>query len=86
LFDELRGCIDGLVVERLEAKHPADDDNVFFLRDARGIDEVQIDTHPHGQTPFYLESDAHRMVETADVAKAAAIIQAWLQAGERPRV
>jgi hypothetical protein len=84
LFEELRGCIDGLVVERLEVKHPADDDNVFFLRDGRGIDEVQIDTHPHGQTPFYLESDAHRMVETADVAEALAIVQTWLQGEPSP--
>jgi hypothetical protein len=83
LFDELRGRIDGLIVERLEVKHPADDDNVFFLRDRRGIDEVQIDTHPHGQTPFYLESDAHPMIESADVAEAVAIVQTWLQ-GEPP--
>ena len=62
----------------------SDDDNVFFLRDARGIDEVQIDTHPHGQTPFYLESDAHPMIETADVAEAVAIVQGWLQGEPTP--
>jgi hypothetical protein len=84
LFDDLRGRLDGLIVERLEVKHPADDDNVFYLRDARGIDEVQIDTHPHGQTPFYLESDAHPMIETADVAEAVAIVQSWLQGEPTP--
>ena len=83
LVDELRGRIEGLVVERLQVKHPADDDNVFFLRDGRGSDEVQIDTHPHGQPPFSLESDAHGPVRTADVAEAVAIVSTWLQ-GQPP--
>jgi hypothetical protein len=84
LFDELRGRIDGLVVERLEVKYPADDDNVFFLEDARDVDQVQIDTYPHGQAPFYLQSDAHGVVETGDLAEAVAIVQAWLRGEPAP--
>jgi hypothetical protein len=79
LVDELRGGIDGLVVERLVAKYPADDDNVFFLRVGPGSD-----THPHGQPPFHLESDLHGPVQTADVAEAVAIASAWLQGRPSP--
>ena len=84
MVEELRGGIDGLVVERLVVKHPADDDNVFFLRVGPGSDEVQIDTHPHGQPPFNLESDLHGPVRTADVAEAVAIVSAWLQGRPSP--
>lgn len=57
LFDQLRERIDGLMVERLEVTHAADDDNVWFLRATRSPAEDQIDTWPHGQTPFYIEAD-----------------------------
>jgi hypothetical protein len=79
LFDELRGGVAGLVVERIQVTYPGDDDNVFFLRDGRGIDEVQIDTHPHGQLPFYPESDTNGLVETTEVTEALAIVRARLQ-------
>jgi len=78
LFDELRECIHGLMVERLEVTHAADDDNVWFLRATRGAVEVQIDTWPHGQTPFYIEAD-QGPVRTSDTAEAVALIRTWLE-------
>ncbi len=57
---------------------------MFSLRDARGLDEVQVDTHPDGQPPFYLEGDVRGPVESADVAEAAGIVRAWLQGRPSP--
>jgi hypothetical protein len=86
-FDEIlaqvREVVPGLVVERLQGSYPADDDNVYFLGDERGLDRVQIDTCPGGRPPFLVEAedrDGERF-ETSDVAEAAAAAVSWLGSG-----
>jgi hypothetical protein len=74
LLDELRHQHPNLVVERLGKTHPADDDNVYFLRLASG-DIVQVDTGPDGQPPFTIE--AENRIDTPQVTEALAAIQAW---------
>jgi hypothetical protein len=73
-------------IERFQATHPADDDNLWFFSEGSAPDaakghviEVQIETHPGGQPPFLIESTGHdQRVTTADVEEAVAIILAWL--------
>ena len=76
MLDELRCRVPGLVVERLVVRHPADDDNVFFIGDRDGRGRVQVDTWPGGQPPFLIE-DVER-AETADPREAVALVCAGL--------
>ncbi len=80
----VRTVVPGLVVERLQVTHPADDDNVYFLGDEHGFDRVQVDTGPGGRPPFLIE--AEERFETSDVAEAAAIVSSWLGPGDDPAV
>jgi hypothetical protein len=75
----VRRVVPGLIVERLSVTHPGDDDNVYFLGDERGLDQVQVDTVPDGEPPFLIEADDR--VETSDIAEAIAVICAWLGSG-----
>jgi len=45
-LDQLRQLIPGLIVERLQVTHPADDDNVYFIGDQKRLDRIQLDTAP----------------------------------------
>jgi hypothetical protein len=77
VFDQLRRHIPGLIAERLEATHPADDDNVYFIGDEHGPDRIQLDTAPGGQPLFYIENGGRH--KTSEAAEAAAIIRSWLE-------
>jgi hypothetical protein len=82
VFDQLRRHVPGLTVERLEATHPADDDNVYFIGDEHGPDRIQLDTAPGGQPLFLIENgDRH---QTSETAEAALIIRGWLEHGRPP--
>jgi hypothetical protein len=76
----VRAVVPGLVVERLHVAHPADDDNVYFLGDERGLDRVQVDTGGGGRPPFLIEAEGQ--FETSDVAEAVAVVSSWLGAGD----
>ena len=82
VFDQLRQHIPGLIVERLEVKYPADDDNVYFIGDEHGLDRIQLDTAPDGQPLFLIENGGRH--ETFAVAEAAAIIRSWLEHSRPP--
>jgi hypothetical protein len=82
VFDQLRLHIPGLVVERLEVTHTADDDNVYFIGDEHGLDRIQLDTAPAGQPYFYIENEGR--CQTSEVAEAAAIIRSWLERSRPP--
>jgi hypothetical protein len=79
LFDALRLRIPGLLIERLQVAHAADDDNVYFIGDGGGFDRVQLYTAPHGQPTFYIESGG--LHKTADVGEAFGIISGYLTHG-----
>jgi hypothetical protein len=72
VFAAVRRAVPGLTVERLKVTHAADDDNVYFLGDERGLDRVQVGTAPGGEPPFLIEADDR--VEVSDVAEAAGAI------------
>ena len=63
--------------------HPADDDNVYFLGDDRGLDRVQVDTGGPGQPPFLIEtlSAADGVVTTSDIDEVVAVVVARLASG-----
>jgi hypothetical protein len=82
VFDQLRDRVPGLVIERLRVAHPADDDNVFFIGNQRGLDRVQVDTCPAGEPPFLIEDGGRR--QTSDPAEAATIIYHMLKHGRPP--
>ena len=64
-------------IERLQVTHPADDENLWFVR--RGDREVQFDCHPGGQPPFLVEGDGLDQRQSAGSAEAAAkVIVKWL--------
>ena len=69
--------IPGLIVERLQVTHPADDDNVYFIGDEHGLDRIQLDTHEDGQPPFYIENGG--VHQTSDVSQAVNIICSYLR-------
>jgi hypothetical protein len=75
----VRAAVPGLVVERLQVTHPADDDNIYFLGDGHDADRVQIDTGAGGRPPFLIE--ATERFETSDVAEAASVVSSWLGSG-----
>ena len=70
----------GLIIQRLDVTHPADDDNVYFLGDAEEYNRVQVDTRPDGQPPFLIEGTER--LQTSDPAEAIATIIAWLNTNE----
>jgi hypothetical protein len=55
LLDQLRLRIPGLIVERLQVTHPADDD-VYFIGLENGHDRVQLDTAPDGHPTLHIET------------------------------
>lgn len=55
LLTLVRAAVPDVEIYRLVGTHPADDDNVYWLR--RGFAEVQIDTDEAGAPPFLIESD-----------------------------
>ncbi len=69
----------GLVVERLQVTHAADDDNVYFLGDEDDADRVQIDTGADGRPPFLIEAEGR--FETPDITEAASVVSSWLDSG-----
>jgi hypothetical protein len=84
VLDQLRAKIPGLVVERLEMPHPADDDNVFFIGNDTVLDQVQIDCTDGGQPPFVVEGtitiDGDRQIRTSDPDATAARVIALMSA------
>jgi hypothetical protein len=65
-------------IERLKVKHPADDDNVWFIK-TDGRFEVQLDSDPDGKPPFLIEGDLpDQRRETAKVEEATNLILNWL--------
>jgi hypothetical protein len=81
VFDQLRGHLPGLIIERLEVTHRADNDNVYFIGDQHHFDLMQIDTRPDGQPPFLIENGGRH--ETTDTSEAVSIIQTWLEQHRR---
>jgi hypothetical protein len=82
VFDQLRRHIPGLIVERLEATHPGDDDNVYFIGDEHGPDRIQLDTAPGGQPYFLIENGGRH--QTSETTEAAVIIRSWLEHSRPP--
>lgn len=82
VFDQLRRHIPGLIVERLKATYPADDDNVYFIGDEHGPDRIQLDTAPGGQP--LVPAPVFDIKETSQAAEAATIIRSWLEHSRPP--
>ena len=78
----VRASVGGVRVDRLAVTHLADDDNVWFIRTSGGAEEVQIDSHPNGQPPFFIETDQHRQVTALTVREAIEVIERWLLAAQ----
>jgi hypothetical protein len=76
VFVALRRDVPELLIERLSAAHPGDDDNVYFLGTRAHPDLVQIDTAPNGQPPFLVE--AAERLDTSDAEQAADAARTWL--------
>ena len=72
----------GLIVERLQVTHPADDDNVYFIGDEYQLDRIQLDTAPDGQPSFYIENGGRH--QTSEVGEAASIIGSYLEQSRPP--
>ncbi|MET8633671.1 hypothetical protein [Streptomyces sp. NPDC004680] len=66
-----------LLVERLEAAHPGDDDHVYGRPVGHGSCPARYP--PGGRPPFFLEADGR--VRTSDVTEA---VVAWLRSGDTP--
>lgn len=52
VFNRLRKQVPGLIIERLNVTHAADD-NVYFLGDRDPADRVLVDTEPGGYPSFW---------------------------------
>lgn len=83
VFAALRRDVPELLIERLSATHPGDDDNVYFLGTRAHPDLVQIDTAPNGWPPFVVE--AAERLDTSDPEHAADAARIWLIAGLRAK-
>ena len=81
VFAYVRVAVPGLIVERLQVKHPGDDGSVYFLGDEHGLDRVQLDTGPGGRPPFLVETEGGERFETSDAAEAARAVASWLGSG-----
>jgi hypothetical protein len=79
LFDQLREHVPGLIIERLEVKYPADDDNLYFLffADWNKFENIQVETAPCGQPPFLIENGGRH--ETTDTTEAVTLLRASLE-------
>jgi hypothetical protein len=79
VFDQIREHVPGLLIERLEVKHPADDDNMYFLffADWDKFENIQVETAQGGQPPFLIENDGRH--ETTDPTEAVTLIRASLK-------
>jgi hypothetical protein len=82
VLDQLRQLVPGVIVERLQVTHPADDDNVYFVGDEYGRDRIQIETAPGGQPPFVIEDGGRSQI--SDTAEAVMLIRAWLEKSRLP--
>jgi hypothetical protein len=78
----VRAAVAGVRVDRLAVTHPADDDNVWFIRRPGGGEDLQIDSHPGGRPPFTIETDAGGPRTVATVEEAVALIEHWLLAAQ----
>ncbi|TCO65399.1 hypothetical protein EV192_1011191 [Actinocrispum wychmicini] len=72
VFVDARRVVPGLRVERLQATHPGDDDNVYFLSVGSGTDCIQVDSGQCGQAPFIVEGVTR--TDTSDPAEVLAAI------------
>ena len=72
LLADLRRMHPDLSIERLRVTHPADDDNVWFVRLRER--EVQIDCRRGGLPPFLIEGNGGAPETADDVELAAAVI------------
>ena len=79
VFSQLRELVPGVIIERLEVTHPAEDDNVYFIDDQHEFDRVQVDTNPDGQPPFLIENENGLRHETTDTTEAVTLIRDWLE-------
>jgi len=46
VFSQLCDQVPGVIIERLEVTHPADDDNVYFIGDQHQFDRVWLTPTP----------------------------------------
>jgi hypothetical protein len=72
----VRSRLPSVRIERLQVKHPGDDDNLWFI--TSNETEIQIETHPGGCPPFLIEGglpDQRR--KTSDVSEAVELILGW---------
>ncbi len=69
VLSRVRASVPDAEVSRFVGTHPADDDNVYWVR--RGSLEVQIDTREAGSPPFVIESDRSGSVFTTSDAEVA---------------
>jgi hypothetical protein len=76
LLASLRQTHPALRVDRLRVKHPADDDNLWFVGDGR---EVQFDCQPDGSPPFLIEGGDDERVQAQSVGEALAEIRRLLK-------
>lgn len=79
VFDTVRSQVPDVVIERLIVTHTADDDNVYFIGDASGLDLVQIASAQGGSPPFLIEGIAR--FETLDAAAASSAVVAEITSG-----
>lgn len=77
LISHLRSRLPSARVERLKVTHPADDDNLWFVR--VGATEVQFDCHPGGQPPFLIEGEKDERHSATSVGDALAVIEDMLR-------
>jgi hypothetical protein len=81
ILASVRSWFPSAILTRLIGTHPADDDNVFWVR--VGSREVQIDTHEGGLPPFVMEGDEEGpRLETPDYVTARNHIRAFMQAAD----
>jgi hypothetical protein len=80
--DDLLGALDHLSpavsIARLRVTHPADDDNLWFVRTATRDHDVQFECHPDGQPPFLVEGGDGERIEAASVIEAVVAIRRLL--------
>jgi hypothetical protein len=78
VFAQLRKRLPSVSIDQLAVKHPADDDNLWFIK-AEAHCEVQIGSHPGGRPPFLIEGNMPgQRQETSEVAEAVDLIVGWL--------
>jgi hypothetical protein len=85
VFALVREAVPDAKFERLRVTFPAGDDNVWWVwvgPEPRTVGQrsVQIDTHPDGTPPFFIEGDdePRKTLTTSDASQAAEAIVRWL--------